>query len=93
MPDMEKLYQSLNKKGFTVFAITKEPRETVAPFIQKQGYGFPVLLDPDDKTAAAFLVEGLPESFLFNREGKLVAQAKEMLTERQFLEMLKTAGL
>ncbi len=93
MPDMEKLYLSLNKKGFTVFAISHEPRETVAPFIRKQGYSFPVLIDPDGKTSAAFLVEGLPDSFLFNREGKLVAHAKEMLTGRQFLEMLKTAGL
>lgn len=93
MPDMEKLYQGLNKKGFTIFAISHEPRETVAPFIRKQGYGFPVLLDPDDKTGAAFLVEGLPESFLFNRAGKLVAHVTEMLTERQFLEMLKSAGL
>jgi len=93
MPDMEKLYQSLNRKGFTIFAISQEPRETVAPFIRKEGYSFPVLLDPDDKTGAAFLVEGLPESFLYNREGKLVAHVTAMLTGRQFLEMLKTAGL
>ena len=93
MPDMEKLYQSLNQKGFTIFAISREPRETVAPFLRKQGYSFPALLDPDGKAAAAFLVEGLPESFLFNREGKLVSQAMEMRTGRQFLEMLKTAGL
>ncbi len=93
MPDMEKIYRSMKKKGFTIFAISSEPRETIAPFIQKQGYTFPVLLDPDGKISAAFLVEGLPASFLFDRRGQLIAQAMEMRAGQQFLEMLKSAGL
>jgi hypothetical protein len=37
--------------------------------------------------------EGIPNSFLFGRDGKLVAQCIDMRTERQFLEMFKAAGL
>jgi len=93
MPDMEKLYRALEKKGLTVLAVSDEERDTVTGFLQKQSYTFPVLLDPGRKVNTAFRVEGIPQSFLFDREGKLVSQAIDMRTERQFLEMLKKAGL
>ncbi len=93
MPDMEKLYQRFAAKGLTVLAVSDEERDTVAGFLQKQHYTFPVLLDPGRKVHAAFNVEGIPKSFLFDRGGKLVAQAIDMRTGRQFLEMLKQAGL
>jgi len=93
MPDMEKLYQRLQAKGFVVLAISDEERDTVAGFEEKQKYTFPILLDPDRKVNTAFNVEGIPKSFLFDRDGKLVAQAIDMRTEGQFLEMLKQAGM
>ena len=40
-----------------------------------------------------FQVEGIPKSFVYDREGKLVAQSIDMRTRGQFLEMLKKAGL
>ena len=40
-----------------------------------------------------FGVEGIPKSFLYGRDGKLVTQAIDRRTERQFLAMLKLAGL
>ena len=93
MPDMEKLYQRLQAKGFVVLAISDEERDTVAGFEEKQKYTFPILLDPDRKVNTAFNVEGIPKSFLFDRDGKLVAQAIDMRTEGQFVEMLKQAGM
>ncbi len=50
-------------------------------------------LDPERKTNTAFYVEGIPKSFLFDRQGRLVAQSIDMRTESQFLEMFKSAGL
>jgi peroxiredoxin len=93
MPDMEKLYRSFEKQGFTVLGVSDEERDVVTGFLQKQNYTFPILLDPGRKVHTAFAVEGIPKSFLFDRQGKLVAQAIDMRTERQFLEMLKGAGL
>jgi len=40
-----------------------------------------------------FDIEGIPKSFVYDRSGTLVAQAIDMRTERQFLEMLARAGL
>jgi peroxiredoxin len=93
MPDMEKLSQAYADRGLVVLAVSDEDRDTVAPFIEKQKYTFPVLLDPDRKVHAAFDVEGIPQSFIFDREGRLAAQSIDMRTERQFLEMLKSAGM
>jgi len=76
-----------------VLAVSDEERDTVTGFLEKQNYTFPVLLDPGRKVNTAFSVEGIPKSFLFDREGNLVGQAMDMRSERQFLEMLKKAGL
>jgi peroxiredoxin len=93
MPDMEKLYRRFTAKGLVVLAVSDEKRETVEDFLKKQNYTFPVLLDPERKVNTAFGIEGIPNSFLFDRQGKLVAQSIDMRTERQFLEMFKAAGL
>jgi peroxiredoxin len=93
MPDMEKLYRTYEKKGLTVIAVSDEDRETVANFMAKNNYTFPIALDPGRKVNLAFSVEGIPKSFIFDREGRLAAQAIDMRTEAQFMELLKLAGL
>jgi hypothetical protein len=40
-----------------------------------------------------FQIEGIPKTFVYDRNGKLVAQSIDMRTRRQFLEMLAQAGL
>jgi peroxiredoxin len=93
MPDMEKLYRTYQTKGLTVIAVSDEDRETVVNFLAKNSYTFPIALDPGRKVNLAFSVEGIPKSFIFDREGRLAAQAIDMRTESQFLELLKLAGL
>ncbi len=93
MPDMEALYQRFQKKGLMVLAVSDENRETVAGFLAKTGYTFPVLLDPGREVNKAYGVEGIPKSFIFDSKGNLVTLAIDMRTERQFLDLLKEAGL
>ena len=45
------------------------------------------------KVGKAFHVDGLPRNFVFDRDGKLIAEAIDMRTQRQFFEMLAKAGL
>jgi hypothetical protein len=40
-----------------------------------------------------FQIEGIPKTFVYDRNGKLVAQSIDMRTRRQFLEMLAQTGL
>jgi peroxiredoxin len=93
MPDMEKLYRTYEKQGLTVIAVSDEYRETVVNFLAKNNYSFPIALDPGRKVNSAFAVDGIPKSFIFDREGRLAAQAIDMRTEGQFMELLRAAGL
>ena len=92
-PPCRKEMPDLDSKGLVVLAVSDEKRETVEEFLAKQNYTFPVLLDAGRTVNTAFGIEGIPNSFLFDRNGKLVAQSIDMRTERQFLEMFKAAGL
>ena len=93
MPDLETLYERFNSKGLVVLAISDEEAAKVEPFIRERKVSFPVLLDPGRKVNEMFVVEGIPKSFVYDREGKLVAQSIDMRTQKQFLEMLGKAGL
>jgi peroxiredoxin len=93
MPDLETLYGRLGAKGLVVLGISDEEADKVEPFIRERKLSFPVLLDPGRKVNEMFVVEGIPRSFVSDREGKLVAQSIDMRTEKQFLEMLGKAGL
>ncbi len=93
MPDLEKLYTRFRDRGLIVLAISDEDAAKIEPFIAKGGFTFPVLLDPGSKVHEAFDVGGIPKSFVFNRDGKLIAQAIDMRTQHQFLAMLAQAGL
>ena len=93
MPDLEDLSKRYRDQGLLVLAISDEAADTVKPFIAKQGYTVPVLLDPDRKVNRAFHVEGIPKTFVFDRQGKLAAQAIDMRTKDQFLVLLKQAGI
>ncbi|HLK14801.1 MAG TPA: TlpA disulfide reductase family protein [Fimbriimonadaceae bacterium] len=93
MPDLQRLYDEFRKRGLVVLAISDEPAPTVDPFIAKQGYTFPILLDPGRSVNTAYHIQGIPNSFLYNRQGRLVAQAIDMRTRGQFLKMLAQAGL
>ena len=93
MPDLETLYRRFGAKGFVVLGISDEDAAKVEPFVRERKVSFPVLLDPERKVNKMFVVEGIPKSFVYDREGKLAAQSIDMRTQKQFLEMLGKAGL
>jgi peroxiredoxin len=93
MPDLDALYSKYKDQGFVVLAISDEETAKVAPYITEHKISYPVLLDPGRKVNDAFIVEGIPKSFVYDRGGKMVAQSIDMRTRNQFVEMLAQAGL
>jgi peroxiredoxin len=93
MPDLETLYQQFKDQGLLILAISDEDAGKVKPFIAQQKVTYPILLDPERKVNELFQIEGIPKTFVYDRNGKLVAQSIDMRTRRQFLEMLAQAGL
>lgn len=93
MPDLQALYDKYQDRGLLVLSISDEEAAKVAPFVAERKIGYPVLLDPGRKVNDGFIVRGIPKSFVYDRQGKLVAQSIDMRTRSQFQEMLAQAGL
>ncbi len=93
MPDLDALYQQFKDQGLVILAISDEEVAKVQPLIEQRKISYPILLDPGRKVNDLFDVEGIPKSFVYDRDGKLVAQSIDMRTRGQFLEMLGRAGL
>jgi peroxiredoxin len=93
MPDLETLYQQFKNQGLVILAISDEDAGKIKPFIAERRVTYPILLDPGRKVNELFQIEGIPKTFVYDRNGKLVAQSIDMRTRRQFLEMLAQAGL
>ena len=76
MPSMETLYDELRtNRDFVMLAVSQDTkgRLVVAPYVEKNGYHFKILLDPENKVGEAYDVSGVPETFIIDREGRIVA--------------------
>lgn len=48
----------------------------VCSYLNKQKLTFPILLDPGDKVKKLFRVDGIPKTFLYDREGRRQPNAR-----------------
>ena len=76
MPAMERLYQAFKGQGFVVLAVNvQEGTGPVRAFVRELKLTFPVVLDPKGTAAMAYLVRGLPATYLINRNQIIVGRA------------------
>jgi thiol-disulfide isomerase/thioredoxin len=93
MPNLDALYTRFQSQGLVVLSITPDDPAKVRMLVSRMNYHPTVLLDPGERVVHLFHLLGLPESFVFNREGNLVAIAVDQRTQHQFLAMLAQAGI
>jgi peroxiredoxin len=93
MPDLQALYEKYKESGLVVLAISDEEAGKVEPFIAERKISYPVMLDPGRKVNDLYRVDGIPKTFVYDRNGKMVAQSIDMRTKGQFQQMLSQAGL
>jgi peroxiredoxin len=93
MPELDTLYTHFQSQGLVVLSITDEDPFKVNSFIAPNGYHPPVLIDSKGEVHKQFHIEGIPRTFVINRDGKLVAEAIDQRTMRQFLVMLSKTDL
>lgn len=77
MPSFEALYQKFKNKNFSFFAISVdyENPNSVAEFIRKHGYSFPVLVDPKNNTIDLFEIRGIPTTIIIDKKGMIIGRA------------------
>jgi peroxiredoxin len=93
MPDLDLLYTRFQSQGFVVLSITDEDEFKANSFIAPNHYHPPVLIDGNGAVRKQFHIEGIPKTFLFDRDGKLIAETIDQSTGRQFIAMLAKTDL
>jgi peroxiredoxin len=76
MPPIQAAYERYREDGFNVLAVAIDAgpgyRDDVAEFVSELGLTFPVLLDPEARVSRLFQTVGVPETFVLDREGRIV---------------------
>jgi len=93
MADLDVVSRYFAPQGLVVLSITDEDMFKVGSFFATTSYTPIVLFDPGGKVHQQFHITGIPNTFLFGRDGKLLAVAIDQRTRRQFLEMLSKTDL
>ena len=75
MPSIESLYNDFKAdKDFVVLAVSQDTDGAiVAPFVEQNRFQFTVLLDPRNDVGERYDVNGIPETFIIGRDGRIVA--------------------
>jgi peroxiredoxin len=73
MPAMQRLYLKLKDRGFAVVAIaTDDTVDAIREFQKNYSLDFPILIDQKGTLKTRYKVTGVPESFLLDRQGRMV---------------------
>ena len=93
MPYMDNQYAIYKDQGVQILAVNVgEAKFNINNFVKKHELDFPVLIDGSDEVQDQYGVGRLPVTFLIDKEGNLVEELPEYLTEdmiQQAMEKIK----
>ncbi len=72
--------------------VYEDERERVDRFLEERGRSYPTLMDDAGKTAIAYGVYGVPETFFVNGAGKIVSKFTGPLSRGSLDDLLEQAG-
>jgi len=94
LPDIQALYDERRADGLEVVAINvKEDAADARAFFEARGLTLPLLLDSAGTVYDQYRLQGLPDSFFVDREGKIATLQFGFLTTEKMRERLAQAGL
>jgi peroxiredoxin len=74
MASLEAVWQGYRARGLVVVGASVDrgaPRPLIDPYVKTLGLTFPIVLDPDMKTAAAWRVTAIPTTFVIRPNGEV----------------------
>ena len=78
MPTLEMLWHDYRARGLVVLGVSVDrgaPRTLLEPYLAHLRLTFPIVLDPDVKTAGAWRVASLPATFIVKPGGEVAGMA------------------
>ena len=95
-PWMNAMHQKYQQQGLAIVAINLDEDKVLAEkFLTKLPADFHIRLDPEADVASKFDLQGMPSSYIFNRQGELVQthlgffEEKSAGYENEIVELLK----
>jgi peroxiredoxin len=89
MPGMQKVFDDLKEKGFTILAVNvNDHPETARDFLRQNGYTFPVVKD-DGNVGALYEVAFIPKTFILDRDGVVRYVHDGLIQEAELLSMVE----
>lgn len=86
-PLLERAQRRLKRAGGTVFGVTYKDRASASrDFARRYGYTFPSVRDDELDLAPEFGTIRLPETFVLDRAGRVVAISRGEITDFAFLD-------
>jgi peroxiredoxin len=95
LPELREFYKRYHKAGanFEILAISiDEEKSDAEKYAAAEKLPFPVLFDPQSKTADAYSVEGIPTMFVIDKDGKIV-HAHVGLEQAMQIQLMGELGL
>jgi peroxiredoxin len=74
IPELQRLYERYRERGLELVGVSVDAvgdDEAIRAFMRRYGMTYPVWRDPAENVSAAFLVVGVPATFLIDRAGVL----------------------
>jgi peroxiredoxin len=93
MRDLNLIYEHFQSQGLVIMSLSPEPLKEVGNMAGHLGITYPIVFDTFRKAMEQFHVDTVPRTFVFDRDGKLVAQSIDAVTQGQLFRMLARAGL
>jgi cytochrome c biogenesis protein CcmG/thiol:disulfide interchange protein DsbE len=85
--------RGLGERVHFIGVIYEDSEEQVKGFLARQGIAYPALVDPGSRTAIAFGVFGVPETYFIDAEGRIAAKHVGPLDAESLRAKLEQAGL
>jgi cytochrome c biogenesis protein CcmG/thiol:disulfide interchange protein DsbE len=73
-PTLTQVSQTYGDQVQFLGVVFQDDESKIMHFLKERGWAYPTLVDEKGKTAIAYGVGGVPETFFLNRSGKIVAK-------------------
>lgn len=72
IPEVDRLYNTYNKQGLEIIAVSDETLQEVREFRKKLSISYPMYIDPTDASSIAFNIEAIPHAIIISKTGEIV---------------------
>ena len=93
LPRVDALASEFGPQGLIVLGINSESEQRSRDFFERQGYGFPSLVDRGARVARLYFVDSLPTLVIIDREGRVAAYLTGLHSAERLRAELAKVGL